>query len=224
MQIRSLPGYGFVRRIGTAFLTPVKFSIKTGHFKSSIARRSLDAAGRPIPWYTFSAIDFLSNVDFSEQAILEFGGGQSTFWWAQRAASVFSIDDNPAWFNYVNAKVQKLPNVEFYLCEDMAEYAKKPLGRRFDLIIIDGGDRLLCAGTALEVINEGGAVMLDNSEGYWGGDEQKSYPIVELFQRAGFMRVDFYGFAPGVIKPHCTSIFFKDRARIFENLKPPVRK
>jgi hypothetical protein len=66
--------------------------------------------------------------------------------------------------------------------------------------------------------------MLDNSEGYWGGDEQKSYPIVELFQRAGFMRVDFYGFAPGVIKPHCTSIFFKDRARIFENLKPPVRK
>jgi hypothetical protein len=36
---------------------------------------------------------------------------------------------------------------------------------------------------------------LDNSEGFWGAEG--SYPIIDLFEQEGFMRVDFCGFAPG---------------------------
>ena len=214
--------YATLRRVGTALLTPFKFSIDTGHFRSSLARKALDNAGNSIPWYTFPAIHFLSTVDFTEQAVLEFGGGQSTIWWAERAAYVFSLENNPHWFNYINHKIREKPNVDFFLCENLEDYASKPKDKQFDLIIIDGGDRYLCAQTALKVVKEKGAIVLDDSDGFWG--LEGTYPIIELFQNAGFMRVDFYGYAPGVIKPHCTSIFFKHQAKLFENLIPPVSK
>jgi hypothetical protein len=224
MALRSTSVYRVLRRVGTAVITPLRFSIDTGHFKSSIARRALDSKGNPLPWYTYPAIEFLSTVDFTDYTILEFGGGQSTLWWAGRADYVFSVENDTTWFNYINPKVSKLRNVEFYLCSDLLEYAIKPLGKQFDLIIIDGGDRYLCAQTSLKVIKSEGAIVLDNSEGFWGGDHNGTYPIVELFQRSGFMRVDFYGYAPGVIRPHCTSIFFREQSKIFRGLRPPLRK
>lgn len=215
--------YEVLRRIGTALLTPIRFSVSSGHFRSSIARRALDPVGNCIPWYTYPAIEFLSNVDFTTQSILEFGGGNSTVWWAERAHHVVSVENNADWFKFIGGKVNQKPNVEFFLCEDPNDYANQGLGRKFDVIVIDGGDRLLCARNSLSRLEEGGVVILDDSEGYWGKETEKTYPIMELFADAGFMRVDFYGFAPGVIKPHSTSFFFKDRARIFTRLMPPVR-
>ena len=32
----------------------------------------------------------------------------------------------------------------------------------------------------------------------------------------GFQRIDFYGYAPGVIKKHCTSVFHKQNSFINE--------
>lgn len=213
--------YAVLRRALPAFLTPILFSMNTGHFRSSIAKKSLNSKGSAIPWYTLPAIDFLSTVDFSEQTVLEFGGGQSTIWWAERSSSVFSVESNSEWFDYVNSKLKDFPNVDFFLCRDLIDYVNKPVGKQFDLIIIDGSNRYSCAQTALKVLKEKGAIILDNSECFWG--EKGTYRIIELFQNEGFMRVDFYGYAPGVMYPQCTSIFFKDQARIFERLAPPVK-
>ena len=52
----------------------------------------------------------------------------------------------------------------------------------------------MCAGGTEDVASQGG-IVLDNSEGFWG--TEGSYPVIELFEREGFLRVDFYGFAPG---------------------------
>jgi hypothetical protein len=223
--LKNLP-FEMLRRAGTALLTPLKFSWETGHFRSSIFRKSFDQKGNPIPWYTYPAIDFLSTVDFTSQSVLEFGGGHSTLWWAERASYVFSLENNPDWFDYISLRVKEKSNVECLLCEDLVEYAKKPEGNLFDLVIIDGGVyRDLCAKTALTVVKDKGAIILDDSEGFWNiGGLEGEYPIIELFQKAEFSRVDFYGYAPGVINPRCTSIFFKKNANIFENLSPPLRK
>jgi hypothetical protein len=35
--------------------------------------------------------------------------------------------------------------------------------------------------------------------------------------------VDFYGHAPGVILPHCTSVFFKGSAFVFGNDEAAIR-
>src|SRR5437588_4831670 len=80
-----------IRSIATCVLTPIRFSINTGHAKSSFLMRAVDKNGEPIPSYTYPAIDFLFQRNFEDKLILEFGSGQSTLWWASRAKFVISI-------------------------------------------------------------------------------------------------------------------------------------
>jgi hypothetical protein len=76
--------------------------------------------------------------------------------------------------------------------------------------VIDGFDRFKCAVRSLDHLKPGGAILLDNSDGYWG--ERGQYPILDLFRDNAFQRIDFFGFAPGVIRPHCTSLFFRGQS------------
>ena len=87
-----------IRSLATAILTPVHFSVRTGHFRSSLRRRAADSEGNSIPWYTYPMIDFLKHKEYTGRAVLEFGAGQSTHWWAQRAAQVISFEANQVWY------------------------------------------------------------------------------------------------------------------------------
>ena len=57
-----------------------------------------DRDGNPIPWYTYPAIEYLAQFDYSDKKIFEYGCGNSSLFWAARAESVTSIEDNPEWF------------------------------------------------------------------------------------------------------------------------------
>lgn len=123
---------------------------------------------KPLPWYTYHAIDFLSGVDFSGQSVLEFGAGQSTLWWAERAARVFSVEQDAPWFEALLKAIKNKLNVEVHLAQESLEFAATPIGRTFDVIVIDGGDRFLCTQAALKMLQAGGVIVLDDSEGFWG--------------------------------------------------------
>ena len=69
---------GAIRSVGTAALTPLYFSARSGHFKSSFKRAAVTPRGDPLPWYTFPCIDFLRQRKFAGRSVLEFGGGQSS--------------------------------------------------------------------------------------------------------------------------------------------------
>src|SRR4051812_924452 len=58
---------------------------------------SIDAAGRPLPWYTYPAIRFLENRLPTGLEVLEYGAGNSTLWWMARANSVMSIETDRSW-------------------------------------------------------------------------------------------------------------------------------
>lgn len=75
------------------------------HFRSSIATTAMTANGTPLPWYTYPAAGFLSQRDFVGRRILEFGGGQSTLWWANRAQSVLTIEEGEVWYHSLKGKV-----------------------------------------------------------------------------------------------------------------------
>ena len=52
--------------------------------------------GEPIPWFTYAAIDFLERELSGREAVFEYGGGQSTLWWAKRTRRVAAVDHDPA--------------------------------------------------------------------------------------------------------------------------------
>ena len=87
-----------IRALATAVITPIRFSTKTGHWKSGLQTSARGADGSPLPWYTYPAIDFLAQRDFNARNVLEFGGGQSTDWWSARARSVLTIEEDRDWF------------------------------------------------------------------------------------------------------------------------------
>jgi hypothetical protein len=210
------------RNVLTAVLTPLRFSLQTGHFRSALGRKAVDRHGRPIPWYTYPAIDFLGTKDFAERTILEFGSGHSTLWWAKRAKSVVALESDRGWLEYVQKQLP--PTARLLPVEEDLTGTEAGLGdRKFDVIIVDGLYRYHAAEKAAERITDDGVVVVDDSEGYWGGEKAGEYPILQLFRDRGFCRVDFYGFSPGVILPHCTSLFFKERSFIVRGENNVVR-
>jgi hypothetical protein len=196
-----------LRAAATAVIAPWAFSWKSGHFRSSLASRAMDRYGRPIPWYTYPAIEFLSDQDYSTKTVLEFGAGQSTLWWGARAREVLAVETDVSWIEDLS---RSLPaNVTLARLPLTLDGIDEQLGRRvFDIVVIDGLDRLRAARTALERVSSSGMVILDDSEGFWG--PTGTHPILDLFRSAGLRRVDFYGPAPGVLVPHCTSVAFRD--------------
>jgi len=212
---------GPIRSVFTALLTPVFFSYETGHFLSSLRSRAIDKGGEPLPWYTYPAIHFLQCKDFKNCTVLEFGAGQSTLWWSKRATQVLSFEGDLEWYTYVERHVP--PNVKIvYVPQDLAGIESHLRDLSFDVIIVDGMDRLRASRIARDVVKPGGVVIVDNSDAY--GEPEGTYPIVDVFRSTGFSRVDFYGHHPGVIVPGCTSLFFKHDCFLLTSGENPVRR
>ncbi|MBS0541875.1 MAG: hypothetical protein JSR47_24135 [Proteobacteria bacterium] len=201
-----LPGalWDAVRGLGTALATPLRFSTRTGHFRSSLAARAVAADGTPLPWYTYPAIDFLAARDYADRQVLEFGGGQSTLWWQARARGVVTFESHYGW----EARLARMraPDLELHhmpveLPDEacLAEIVRLLGGRTFDVIVLDGHLRRELVAIAFDHLAPNGAILLDDAEGF----EVQG----ELEQR-DCRRIDFMGFAPGVARQHCTSLVY----------------
>src|SRR5436190_10530124 len=229
-KMLPLSAYTFLRNLASAFLTPILFSNRTGHFPRSLRARALDRHGHPIPWYTYPAFEFLAGKDYTGKRILEFGAGHSTLWWMQRAAEVIGIEGSEAWVGILQTRVAK--NVTLHLMRSANDDLRPLLkGRQFDLIVIDGPDGTGCnrAQAAqyiidLNLLATGGAIIFDDSEGSFdtpGNEWQRSAENINYFRKHGFQRVDFFGYAPAQLQWRCTSIFFKHPCFLFEGKEPP---
>lgn len=218
-KILPKPVYRFFTKVASAFFTPLHFSLESGHFKSSWLKKSVSKNGDPIPWYTYSLIDFLQHKDLSNKVVLEWGGGQSSFWWAIKAKLVVTIESNKDWFDYLQ-KLNRFKNLKLNFIDATGEdfspdFIKESVSKtgieKFDIIVIDGMERAKLVEPSIEMLNEGGIIIIDDSE---------RYDFSQTFAAHGFSRIDFYGYAPGVLFPKCSSVQAKDISLICSNNLP----
>lgn len=203
-----------LRGFTTALLTPLLFSYRTGHFLSSILAKAVQKNGEPLPWYTYPSIDFLRNRCYKGKLVLEFGAGQSTLWWAKRAEHVISLEGDESWYQKIASVMPH--NVELHLvsmqspasCVSDVNRILVNSERKclYDVIVIDGLYRYEMTPIAKMLMAEDGMIICDNAE---------SYGIHEAFRNSGLSRVDFYGYAPGLVLPHATSILFRTTSFAF---------
>ena len=214
---RGLPGRlsNGLRSVATAFLTPVYFSIQSGHFLSSLRRAAVTRKMKALPWYTYPCIDFVRFQDFADCAILEFGGGQSTVFWAERARTVTTFEGDEQWFDRLKRKIPQNVSLTLVSMETPDRTAAEirtalgpPADRKFDVVVIDGLFRPEMIPIAVDHLSGRGMIICDDSEGYG---------IYEGLAGSGFMRVDFHGHQPGVLLPHCTSIYFRPGCQFTNN-------
>ncbi len=185
-----------------------------GQWRSVRERMAVDAEGRAVPWYTYPAIEYLSSFDFGGCDVFEFGSGNSSLFWAGRARSVVSVEDDKAWFERVDGN--RRPNQSLLHRADAQGYvnALAEQGKLFDVIVIDGNWRTQCAQAALLYLQPGGMIVLDNS------DRREEKECSRLLRAQGFIQIDFSGFGP--INGYCwTTSVFLTTSRLQGNFRGP---
>jgi len=167
-----------------------------------------------IPWFSYAAIDFLEGFLKPYMTVCEYGSGGSTLFFARRTKSVFSIEDNPKWFELVSRRLQKkgIANATLKLAPfdfknpvgfETSEYLNAIPDEIFDVVVVDGSEewtqvRPMCFKHVEKRIKPGGIIIVDDSWRYPALRTNNHAQRCEVFQSLGPCR-------PGVTS---TDVFF----------------
>lgn len=177
---------------------------KKGWFTSVEKLECVDFDNKSIPWYTYSSIDFLKKRIKNKVNVFEYGCGNSTIWWSERAQAVYSVEDDQEWHSKVSNKVKG--NVTVNLAKSDTDYIHeiKNSGKCFDVICIDGTYRNECASVCLDYLTNDGIIIFDNSD--W---EHLFSKGINFLKDKGFKQLEFYGMGPINDYEWGTSIFYR---------------
>lgn len=167
-----------------------------------------------LPWFSYAAIDFLEEFLEPQMTVCEYGSGGSTLFFARRVKSVFSIEDNPKWFELVRQRLHhdSLQNVTMELCPfdfkdpvgfEHSAYLHAIPDERFDVIVVDGSEEWIqvrpqCFKRAENRVKPGGIIVVDDSWRYPQLRKKNQARDHKIFQSVGPCR-------PGVTS---TDVYF----------------
>ena len=147
------------------------------------------------PWIVPAAVGWLRRRIRSDWAVLELGSGRSTVWFARRAGSVLSFEDNEYWYPRTQERLAEagLANVDLRLREVEGfpkEVAELP-DASFDLVLVDfleapAVTRIDALKPAMKKVRPGGYLLLDDSDrpGY-----REAYELLDGWRERRFIGV-----------------------------------
>lgn len=210
------------RRLVGDFLKQKKNCItltkRYGQFRTIRESSCLDTMGRPIPWYTYAAIEYLSHFDFSALKVLEYGSGSSSLWWMERCQELISIENDQEWYKKIRTAACRNLNFSYVLEKREEAYVHQEEMSAANIVIIDGVYRSKCANAFIAACQDKSSelaiLIFDNSDWY-----PKS--INTLHDALGWVQVDFHGFGPINDYTWTTSVFINPkRSSVLKYAKP----
>ena len=140
-----------------------------------LKKSPLDAG---FPWINYSVIQFLHDSINPNMQVLEFGAGGSSIFFLNRSVNLFSIEHERAWIHEVKKRVssshsakwspclvlskdkdKSVPNVDDYLAP-----LQKISNASLDLVFVDGRHRVESIKRSMNLLKDGGVMILDNSD------------------------------------------------------------
>jgi predicted O-methyltransferase YrrM len=178
----------------------------SGWLRSRELKMPVDAEARPLPWYTYAAIDFLTRRSRPDMHVLEFGSGNSTRWWAERVATVVTVEHDEEWAARVARDLPSNVSLMRVPLEPDGEYCRSALHARekFHVIVIDGRDRVNCAKNCLGSLRHDGVIVWDDSQ------RSRYRPGYRYLARRDFRRLEFTGLGAMAPVNKETSVFYRD--------------
>ena len=168
-------------------------------------KAAVGSFGEPIPWLSYPFIHFLEDKIKSDFDIFEYGSGNSTIWFAKRANTIISVEHDKAWADGMLGKLPHNAQLEYRALSYDGAYAQtiRDFDKQFDVVVIDGRDRVNCAKYALSYLKETGVIIFDNTD-------RKAYrPAFDFLAKKGFKNIAFEGMSPGTHVTGCTTIFYR---------------
>ena len=162
-------------------------------------------------WFTETANVFLAQYLKNHlPRVFEFGMGSSTLYLARKSHKLTSVDHDSEWYEKIRTTIRAkrilhkttalfLLNRPYHLF--ITHYPKK----YFDIVIVDGRDRVKCITSSIARVKKGGMLIVDNSEREY---YQAGIDLLKDWNRMDFRqnRPDKYGFT---YPDWTTSIFIK---------------
>lgn len=178
---------------------------ESGWINSFDKQMPIDTNNNPLPWVTYPFIDFISNRLKSEMEVFEFGSGNSTLWYAKKVKFITSVEHDKNWYDILKKEIPLNVNLYFKELIYGGEYSKISTmpTEYFDIISIDGRDRVNCMKDSIKALKSDGIIVLDDSERV-----QYTEGIQFLLDNE-FKRIDFWGISPGLFYKKNTTIFYK---------------
>ncbi|TDE96209.1 class I SAM-dependent methyltransferase [Occultella glacieicola] len=209
---------------------PPERSRRLQHWAYSLTRvhDSLAIVDLGVPWWTYDAIDHIEQVLTSRDGdvrVFEYGSGASTFWLAERAREVHSVEHHVGFAARIGPELATLDDVTFHVVEP--EPSKQPaigssksgnagldfrayvatidaVGGLFDVVVIDGRARAACLEAAIPHLVDDGIIIFDNSR-------RRRYRTA--IEQSGLREARFTGLTPTLPYPEQTSVLTKPARR-----------
>lgn len=118
------------------------------------------------PKFVKEAIEYLESILNKSMRVFEWGSGGSTQWFANRVEFIYSVEHKQVWFNITTSYLKGKTNYELIFVpqipvESYAQAINK-VGESFDLIVIDGRNRVACFKEALKCLQPRGYIVFDD--------------------------------------------------------------
>ena len=182
------------------------FLYESGWMESIKRGYPCNADGEPLPWMNYAIIAILEERLKSNMNLFEYGSGYSTMFYAKRVKEVTSVEYNQYWFEKIQDMVPENVKVIFQSKDVDGEYCRcvNRESSEYDVIIVDGRDRVNCIKQAIQSTSEDGVIILDNSE------RDKYREGVEFAHSKNFKSIELKGVAPGNRHLYGAIIFYRE--------------
>jgi len=154
---------------------------------------------RILPWITDGAVTFLDGFigtfEKEKPKVFEFGIGNSSLYFLQRGCSVTGVDHDTEWAKKVRA-TSELFGLGKRLNISIAErpYYRSYTGNGYDIISIDGRDRVKCLEYVVNCEWKSGSILLlDNTERVWSGRYSEYIGLLQDFEIIHFEQPRIFG-------------------------------
>ena len=160
------------------------------------------------PWWGRTTIDFLKVRLNKSLSVFEWGAGNSTLFWSKNVGDVVSIEYDKEWFEKLKTKIPENVKLRYTELDYDGNYCKAIIqeDKKFDIVLIDGRDRVRCAKNAVERLKEDGIIIWDDSGRDYYGEG------IRFLKENGFkcLQLESVGYK-SVGVGHLTSIFYKNK-------------
>ncbi len=178
-----------------------------GWFSSRYLHQSIDKNNNPLPWFTYCSIHFITQkLSLKPMSVFEFGSGNSTIWLSSKVKEIVSIENDKGFYSKMKNQLDTLKNVTYEYGAIEGNYSSKILEYEngFDIIIIDGRDRINCTKNAIKALKKDGVIIFDNS------DRDRYKEAYDLLAENKFKKIDFNGIGPIGIYDWQTTIYYRE--------------
>lgn len=196
-----------------AYLKALKLLVKsdsyllsTGLIKSYERGYPCRKDGSPLPWMNYAIITFLEERLKKEFKIFEYGSGYSTLFFSSLVDRVVSVEYSQDWYEKLKKQITSdRIKLIYQKYQENGEYCRliEREGETFDIVVIDGRDRVRCALNSISALSEKGVIIFDDTT------RDRYQEVFDFLFKQGFKKIDFEGIQPAGFKLARTSIFYR---------------